>query len=107
MKEIYRSPDFTSLSLLSDRLRDAGFETFIRNEDVSSTCYTGMPDFFPAICVLKDGEAVAARKQIDRYLAESKQASGPYWMCVACGERSPHSFEECWSCQAPRTGARC
>jgi len=100
MKELFRERDLTQVAFYQVLLEGRGIPTFIRNENLSSTEGVSIPDFFPALCVVNDGDYDAAVGLIRQHLIEIGQQSSVEVACAECGESSPGNFETCWSCSA-------
>ena len=103
MKELFRERDLTRVGFYQSLLEEAGIPTFVRNENLSTTEGVPMPDFFPALCILNNGDHEAARELIRSHLLRSENASAAEVVCGACGEMVPSHFDTCWNCQFPIT----
>ncbi|MEO5713428.1 MAG: DUF2007 domain-containing protein [Luteolibacter sp.] len=99
MKELYRDRDFSRVGYFQTLLEAAEIPTFIRNENLSVT-EISIPDFFPALCVVNDGDYDKAMEIIAHQVDKSKEAAGADRICGNCGEACPGNFELCWNCGA-------
>ncbi|MEO8615951.1 MAG: DUF2007 domain-containing protein [Luteolibacter sp.] len=102
MKELLREREFVRVGYFQSLLEAAGIPTFMRNENLSVT-EVSIPDFFPALCVVNDGDYEQARQIIQEQEDKSKESSGTDCICDNCGESCPGNFELCWNCGAPLT----
>jgi hypothetical protein len=100
MKELLREREFVRVGYFQTVLEAAGIPTFLRNENLSVT-EVSIPDFFPALCVLNDGDYDQAMEIIRQQEEKSKESPGEDRICKSCGEPCPGNFELCWSCGAP------
>ncbi len=101
MIELFRERDLTQITYYQSLLEAAGIPTFVRNENLSTTEGVSIPDFFPALCIVNDGDKHAAAEIISKHLKLSKLAPPPDVTCGHCGEVSPGNFGSCWNCQTP------
>jgi len=103
MKAVFVDPDSTRVGFARNILESAGIASFIQNENTRTLgpnlfgfSYTALND--PRLCVVDEGRA-------DEAVAMSREHFGPAgnaseWLCNACKESNPASFEVCWKCQA-------
>lgn len=100
MKEVFRAHDFAKVSYYRDLLEGEGIATMLRNEDlVHGVIEVPIPEFFPNLCVMDDGDYQKAWELIDADLKLAARNPGPDVVCPSCGERNPGNFAECFSCQ--------
>lgn len=60
-----------------------------------------VPDSFPSVWV-SEGDVERAREAIAEMERADDEALG--WICEACAEWGPPTFDSCWSCGADRPG---
>lgn len=100
MKELFRERDFTRVGYLQSILESEGIPTLIRNEHLN-TCGLAdlpIPEFFPALCVIKDEDYDQAVQLIRENLASDPRSTEPDVICSHCAESSPANFDSCWNC---------
>ncbi len=100
MIELLRYRDVTRVTYFRDLLEQSGIRTFIRNENLSTTEGVSIPDFFPALCILNEGDKQEAIALIKADLASSEASDESEWLCKSCQETSPANFDTCWNCGA-------
>lgn len=98
MKELFRERDLTKVGYCQSILEAEGIATVIRNETLTGLTEFPIPDFFPALCVVDDGDYERAIEVLRDRLAREEAASNDEVACAACGEPNPGNFEVCWSC---------
>lgn len=101
MKKVYAAPDLLSVGNMRNLLRQAGIESFLRNQYlVGALGDLPVNECWPEIWVDDADEmrALAFLAELDR--EESKPR--PAWLCPSCGERNEGQFSECWRCGAQR-----
>jgi len=101
MKELFRERDFTRVGYCQSILTAEGIETILRNEHLTGLTEFPIPDFFPALCVMKDEDYDRAIGILRERLAADAQNAEVEIACVSCGEINPGNFEVCWSCGGP------
>lgn len=101
MKELFRDRDIMKVYFYRSLLEDAGIFTFVRNENLSAAEGVWIPDFFPALCVLNEGDYESARELIRNDQRHAEDTSVTEAVCETCGEMIPDSFDSCWNCQSP------
>jgi len=103
MKELFREQDITRVSYYKAVLEDHDIPTMIRNEYLTGSGLTEIPipEFFPALCVLNDGDYVPAVKIIREHLTANQANADLEIKCASCGETNPGNFDTCWSCGNP------
>lgn len=97
MRELFRERDVSQIHFYQVFLEDKGIPTFIRNENLSST-EISIPEFFPALCLVKHEDYEPAAALIREHLIEVKKSAEVEIACRECDEVSPGNFETCWSC---------
>ena len=102
MKELFRDQDFTRVAFFQNFLEAEGIPTLIRNQHLTGSGLTEIPipEFFPALCVMDDGDYDKAVEIIRAHLTNEDASSGTEVPCPACGEINPGNFSQCWSCGA-------
>ncbi len=100
MKELFRDADFTRVGLCQSILEAEGIPTHIRNQDlVGIMTEVPIPEFFPALCVVDDGDYDRAITLLrDRMRSERERSRAGDRTCAGCDEPSPGNFEVCWNC---------
>ncbi|MEM9282181.1 MAG: DUF2007 domain-containing protein [Verrucomicrobiota bacterium] len=100
MKELFREPDLTRVSYFRNVLEAEGISTMIRNENLQGAGLNEIPipEFFPALCVMKDEDYEAAVELVRQHLAGTQQGADKEVNCAVCGEINPGNFDVCWSC---------
>lgn len=103
MKELFREKDITRVSYYKAVLEDRGIPTMIRNEylTMSGLSDIPIPEFFPALCVMKDEDYLEAVAIIREQLDANQKNADTEISCASCGETNPGNFELCWSCGNP------
>lgn len=107
MKEVFRDRDITRCTIVRDLLEAEDIKVIIRNELLATSGLTEIPipEFFPNVCVLYDGDFEKAQALVKNHLSDegerAKQAD-KLWVCRDCGESVPGSFDWCYACEAPR-----
>jgi hypothetical protein len=99
MREVFSSQDSTSVGLRQALLQEAGIRAFVQNENLSRSVNAFVGPFQAKLCV--DDADYDAAMEVLRALQEQE---APDWICPACKESVPGSFDSCWNCQAPKPG---
>lgn len=107
MKELFREQDFTRVAFFQNVLEAKGIPTFIRNQHLTGSGLTEIPipEFFPALCVMRDDDYESAVEIIRAHLVEDPAEVGIEVQCPACGEINPGNFAQCWMCGAEILGS--
>ena len=100
MREVFISMDSASIGLREALLQEADIECFVQNENLSRSVNALIGPFQSKLCV-KDEDYEAAME----VLHALQETEGADWVCPACKESVPGSFDSCWKCQALRPGA--
>lgn len=101
MRELYTSMDSTRIGFYKSILDEAGIACFIQNETTSQVVNMIAMVFQPTLCILDDeryDEAVTLLKPHQSTTFDT----GAEWICPACKESNPASFDICWNCQAEK-----
>lgn len=100
MKEIFREADFTRIGYCQSVLESAGIPTHVRNQDlVGIMTEVPIPEFFPALCVVNEGDYERAIMVLsDHFEKDKRRAEDGDVQCGKCGEESPGNFDACWNC---------
>ena len=102
MKELFRERDYTRIGYCQSILEAEGIETHVRNRDlVGMMTEVPIPEFFPALCVMKDEDHPRALAVLEERMLADAERVGEQWDCAECGEENPGTFDSCWSCGAP------
>lgn len=103
MKELFREQDITRVHYFKAVLEERGIPTMIRNEYLTMSGITEIPipEFFPALCVMRDSDYPAAVEMIREHLKANEVQSDEDVICQFCGETNPGNFEICWSFGRP------
>ena len=105
MREIFSHRDMTVLGYYKSILESEGIAGFIRNEH-SQTLGFGFYGMFQRLGFLEPVLCIVADEEFERAIAllsqhhDSAPCSSEEWLCTACKESNPASFEVCWKCQA-------
>ncbi|MCU0750403.1 MAG: DUF2007 domain-containing protein [Akkermansiaceae bacterium] len=107
MKELFREQDFTRVAFFQNVLEAEGIPTFIRNQHLTGSGLTEIPipEFFPALCVMRDDDYETAVEIIRSHLVEDSTEEEVEVQCLACGEINPGNFAQCWMCGAEIPGS--
>lgn len=97
MIELLRYRDITRVTYYRDLLENAGIQTFIRNENLSTTEGVSIPDFYPALCILNEDDQERAMNLINEDIESGKEVVGEV-VCRNCSEKCPSNFDVCWNC---------
>lgn len=77
----------------------------MRNEYLTMSGLTDIPipEFYPNICVMDEGDYSRAREILQNLLKKSDEDSlnsDSEMVCPTCGETNPGNFDFCYACQA-------
>ncbi|MCB1275999.1 DUF2007 domain-containing protein [Prosthecobacter sp.] len=101
MRDLITSMDSTRLGFFKSILDEAGIPCFIRNETTAQLTNIFIGPLQPTLCLLNDSDYDEASALLREH--QSPQfTSSEEWLCPACKESNPASFELCWKCQAPK-----
>lgn len=104
MKAIFSAPDLTRVSFARNLLESAGIPCVIQNENTrtlgpSIYGYSTTNLLDPILCILDDTQLDAAKEILHAQLS-TETTNSPDWLCPACNESVPATFDLCWSCGA-------
>ena len=102
MKELFRERDYTKVGYFQSVLEAEGIATIVKNKHLtmSGLSEIPIPEFFPALCVIDDGDYGRALDIIRRQIEDNSKGADLEIECPACGETNPGNFDLCWSCGA-------
>ncbi len=101
MKEVFNHQDPARVGYYKTILEEAGIVCFIRNQFADGSAFgsVALPQFNPALCVMKDADYANARLLLNAHEFPEK-LEGADWVCPRCGEEVPGELDTCWNCQA-------
>ena len=104
MIKVFEDFDFTRVGYLQSVMEAQGIHTHIRNE-FGSVAAGEVPfvEMVPALWVLEPRDLERARQLVSDFLGQAER-SGADWVCRECGAELGAEFEQCWQCQAIRSG---
>ena len=107
MNELFRERDFTKVGYFHSVLEDEGIATIVRNKHLTMSGLTEIPipEFFPALCVMDDGDYPRAMEIIRKRIIDNAVNADIEVKCPACGEMNPGNFDVCWSCGSEMANA--
>jgi Putative prokaryotic signal transducing protein len=99
MRYLFSHQDFTLVGHYQSVLEAEGILTFVRNQNTNMV-FSEIPAgiFFPTLCVVNNEDYEQAMTLLRPLLYDSLDL-GPDWICSACSEPNPDSFEYCWNCK--------
>ncbi len=103
MRDVFTSPESARVGLYCTILKDAGFNVFVRNDNVSSAEVVA-PLFYPAVCIMDDDRYDEAVALLAKHLNAPVVFSAD-WTCPQCKEVVPGSFDSCWNCETMKPEA--
>lgn len=100
MKELFRESDYTKVGYFESVLEAEGIPTLVRNKHLTMAGLSEIPipEFFPALCVMRDEDYEPAMEIIRKHLTENCAGVEREVNCPACRELNPGNFDICWSC---------
>lgn len=107
MREIYSHQDVTVLGYYRSILEAEGIAGYIRNEH-SQTLGFGFYGMFQRLGFLEPVLCIVADEEFERAIAilshhhHADPIDQAEWLCSACKESNPASFEVCWKCQTAK-----
>ncbi len=106
MQELFRERDYTKVGYFESVLEAEGIPTLVRNKHLtmSGLSEIPIPEFFPALCVMRDEDYDRAMAIIREHLTENGMGAETEVSCRSCGETNPGNFDLCWSCGADLKG---
>lgn len=99
MIEIYSNRDSARVGQFQSLLESEGIRTYFRNEFVSATT-VAVPGTTPALCIMDEADLERGVELIRSYTESAGEEKTQEITCPKCGEKSPGTFESCWSCGA-------
>lgn len=102
MRDLLTSLDSTRLGFYKSILDAAGIPCFIRNETTAQLTNIFIMPLQPTLCLINDADYEQAQDLLRPHVAPSGSKSQEEWLCPACKECNPASFEVCWNCLAAR-----
>lgn len=99
MQKVFTNQNIAIVGAVRSYLETNGTSTWLRNEFSSSVVGEVAFDVWPEIWVHDEQypQALTLVKDI-----QSKNISGPDWLCAECREPNPVNFELCWQCVSIR-----
>jgi len=100
MKEVFSHRDFVMVSSYAQLLEAEGFLVHVKNERLTMLGLADIPipNFYPALCVVNDGDYEAAVDFLRKRISEEQEGASGGHFCKGCEEVSPGNFEICWNC---------
>jgi len=99
MRDLITSLDSTRLGFFKSILDEAEIACFIRNETTAQLTNIFIGPLQPTLCLVEDADFDQASALLRPHQTEGISSSEE-WLCTACKESNPASFEVCWKCQA-------
>ncbi len=99
MRDLITSIDSTRLGFFKSILDEAEISCFIRNETTSQLTNIFIGPLQPTLCLVDDADFERASGLLLPHQTEGA-CTAEEWICPACKESNPASFEVCWKCQA-------
>lgn len=101
MRRLYSAANLPEAYLVLDRLRVAGIEARVFNENAQG----GLGEIpfthaYPEVWVIDDADWTRARQLVDDYEDETPGDTTVDIRCPSCAEANPASFQLCWNCGA-------
>ena len=101
MRDLITSIDSTRLGFFRSILEEAGIACFIRNETTSQLTNIFIGPLQPTLCLVEDADFERASALLRPHQSE-EACTAEEWLCPACKESNPASFEVCWKCQTAK-----
>jgi len=99
MRDLVTIIDSTRLGFFKSILDEAEIPCFIRNETTAQLTNIFIGPLQPTLCLLNDADYDQASALLRPHQSVEAVPSEE-WICPACKESNPASFEVCWKCQA-------
>jgi hypothetical protein len=99
MRDLITSLDSTRLGFFKSILEEADIACFIRNETTAQLTNIFIGPLQPTLCLVDDADFEQASALLLPHQSEGS-CTAEEWLCPACKESNPASFEVCWKCQA-------
>ena len=103
MRDVFTSPESARVGLYCTILKEAGFNAFVRNDNVSGA-EAVIPMFYPTVSIMDDDRYDEAKALIAEHLNAPVVFSAD-WICPQCKESVPGSFDSCWNCETVKPEA--
>lgn len=105
MTTVFTAQDSTRVGYAKSILEAAGIVCFIQNEHtqtlgVSLLGYSHTPILDPALCVVDENRVEEAKALLQEHFGAA--VGNDEWLCPACKESNPASFDLCWNCQTAK-----
>ena len=100
MIRIYQAQDLPQAQLIVDMLEQRQIPAVLQNANAQGAM--GEVPFthaYPEVWLKDDKDIFEAKKIIAQF---EQPISNEQWLCSACKEPSPMTFELCWACDSPR-----
>lgn len=97
MREIFTNQDFTKVGHYKSVLDSEGIPSFIRNGLSNNITEMPSPILFPTLCVENDDDYDKAMELL-KAIHKPQPNNAPDWICAACKETVPGTFDTCWKC---------
>ncbi len=101
MRDLITSIDSTRLGYFKSILDGADIPCFIRNETTAQLVNIFIAPLQPTLCLLNDADYDQASALLTPHQSPTTSFAEE-WLCPACKESNPASFELCWNCQAAK-----
>ncbi|MGR3915226.1 MAG: DUF2007 domain-containing protein [Gammaproteobacteria bacterium] len=102
MKRVYTAESLIDGQLVVDLLARAGLPSILFNQNAGGGLGE-LPVTHPEVWLKRDLDHPRARRAIERF--ERSRPPPCDVTCAVCQESNPATFEICWQCNAPLTGA--
>ncbi|WP_395746334.1 putative signal transducing protein [Prosthecobacter sp.] len=104
MRDLITSLDSARLGFYKSILDEAGIVSFIRNETTAQLTNIFIGPLQPTLCLVDeaDFEQASALLRPHQMSDETHFTAEEDWLCPACKESNPASFEVCWKCQTAK-----
>jgi hypothetical protein len=99
MIPVYSAADPVEAEILRAYLASHGIDAVVLGSPLASARGELQADAYPRLMLQDRADEPRARELLRRY--EHGRHAHASWLC-ACGERSPVTFEICWSCGIER-----
>lgn len=99
MVPVYSAADPVEVEILRAYLASHEIDTVVLGSPLWSARGELQADAYPRLLLRDDADEVRARDLLRQY--EHRRHAHASWLCT-CGERSPVTFEICWSCGVER-----
>lgn len=100
MTPVYAAADPVEVEIVRAYLAAHGIDAIVLGSPLWGARGELQADAYPRLVLQDHRDETRARELLQRY--EHGRHAHAAWTCV-CGERSPVTFESCWSCGTDRT----